>query len=487
MSTVLERPAVKQAGLFIDGKDVPSVSGETFDVLNPTDNTLLAQVAKATKEDVDRAVAAAQRAYEGPWGRMKTADRSAILSRVAQRIVERAGELATLESRDVGKPLKESRVEMPRASLNFRFFAELITKLNNESAPVDNDFLNYHQRRPLGVAGLITPWNFPFMLTTWKAGPCLAAGNTCVIKPASVTPMTPLLLGEICAEAGVPEGVLNVVPGPGPIVGQRFAENPDIKLISFTGETVTGQSIMTTASKTLKRLSFELGGKSANIVFGDASWEEALAGSIRAIYANQGEVCLAGSRLLVEDSIYDKFVADFIDRAGKLKIGDPLDDTTDLGPLVSAEHLARVKGYLDIAESEGARVVAGGKTPKGWEQGNFLEPTVIVDVDNKMRCAQEEIFGPVVTVIRFKGEEEAIRLANDSRYGLAGVVWTNDLRRAHRVAQSIDGGTIWVNCWFVRDLRVPFGGMKESGIGREGGHWSLDFYTEQKNICIKLT
>ncbi len=487
MSTVLDRTEVQHRGLFINGQEVPSASGETFDVLNPTDNSVLARVAKANREDVDRAVAAAQEAFSGPWSRMKTAERSALLSKVAQRIVERAPELAALESSDVGKPLKESRVEMPRASLNFRFFAELITKLNNESAPVDGDFLNYHQRRPVGVAALITPWNFPFMLTTWKAGPCLAAGNTCVIKPASVAPMTPLLLGEICAEAGLPEGVLNVIAGPGPVVGTRLAEHPDVKLISFTGETVTGQTIMTTASKTLKRLSFELGGKSANVVFADATWDEALAGSIRAIYANQGEVCLAGSRLLVEDRIYDRFLADFIDRAGKLQIGNPLSESTDLGPLVSAEHLARVRSYLEIAEGEGAKIVYGGKTPAGLEQGNFLQPTVIADVDSRMRCAQEEIFGPVVTVIRFKGEDEAVRIANDSKYGLAGVVWTNDLRRAHRVAQAIDSGTIWVNCWFVRDLRVPFGGMKESGIGREGGHWSLDFYTEQKNICIKLT
>ncbi len=472
--------------MFIDGKDVPSSTGETFDVLNPTTNTVLAKVAKANREDVDRAVASAKRALEGPWSKMKMAERAAVLSRVAQRIIERAPELAALESSDVGKPLKESRVEMPRASLNFRFFAEMLTKMNNESAPVDDDFLNYHQRRPVGVAALITPWNFPFMLTTWKAGPCLAAGNTCVIKPASVAPMTPLMLGEICAEAGLPEGVLNIVTGPGPVVGTRLAEHRDVKLISFTGETVTGQTIMTTAAQTLKRLSFELGGKSANIVFADSTMDEALAGSIRAIYANQGEVCLAGSRLLIEDSIYDRFLEEFIKRAAALKIGNPLDDTTDLGPLVSQEHLARVKGYLDIAQEEGAKIVYGGKTPAGWEQGNFLEPTVIADVDNKMRCAQEEIFGPVVTVIRFKGEEEGVRIANDSRYGLAGTVWTNDLRKAHRVAQSIDAGTIWVNCWFVRDLRVPFGGMKESGIGREGGHWSFDFYTEQKNICIKL-
>jgi aminomuconate-semialdehyde/2-hydroxymuconate-6-semialdehyde dehydrogenase len=487
MSTVLERPAVKQVGLFIDGKEQPSASGESFQVLNPADNSLLAEVAKAGREDVDRAVAAAKKAFEGPWGAMKTAERSAVLAKVAQRIVERAGELATLESSDVGKPIKESRVEMPRASLNFRFFAELITKISNETNPVDGDFLHYHQRRPVGVAALITPWNFPFMLTTWKAGPCLAAGNTCVIKPASVAPMTPLLLGEICAEAGVPEGVINIVAGPGPVVGARLAEHPDVKLISFTGETVTGQTIMTTAAKTLKRLSFELGGKSPNIVFADASWDEALAGSIRAAFSNQGEVCLAGSRLLIEDSIYDKFLADFIDRASKLRIGNPLDEETDMGPVVSAEHLQRVKGYLDVAESEGARIAYGGKTPAGWEKGNFLEPTVIADVENDMRVAQEEIFGPVVVVERFKGEEEAIRLANDVKYGLAGVVWTNDLRRAHRVAQAVDGGNMWVNCWFVRDLRVPFGGMKESGIGREGGHWSLDFYTEQKNICIKLT
>src|SRR5712692_9561450 len=296
MSTVLERTQVKQVGLFIDGKEQPSVSGETFQVLNPTDNGVLAEVAKATREDVDRAVAAAKRAFEGPWGKMKTAERSAVLSKVAQRIVERAPELAALESSDVGKPLKESRVEMPRASLNFRFFAELITKLNNESAPVDGDFLNYHQRRPIGVAALITPWNFPFMLTTWKAGPCLAAGNTCVFKPASVAPMTPLLLGEICAEAGLPEGVINIVPGPGPVVGTHLAEHPDVKLISFTGETITGQTIMTTASKTLKRLSFELGGKSANIVFADASLEEALAGSIRAIYSTRAR-CASPARV----------------------------------------------------------------------------------------------------------------------------------------------------------------------------------------------
>src|SRR5699024_4720554 len=356
--------------------------------------------------------------------------------------------------------------------------------------PMDEDFLNYTRYEPVGVAALITPWNLPFMLTTWKLGPCLAAGNTAVIKPAEATPMTCSLLGEIAKEAGIPDGVVNVVHGfGGASTGESITKHPEVDLISFTGETSTGKHIMKAGSDTLKRVSFELGGKAANIVFEDADVEKAVSTSIQAAFLNSGQVCLAGSRILVQRSIMDEFVEKFKEAAEQLKVGDPQDEQTSMGPVVSSEHYDKVTSYLEIAKEEKAILVTGGKRPKlddYLREGFYLEPTVYIQEDPKTRLCQEEIFGPVVTLIPFDTEEEALEIANDTEYGLNAVIWTENLTRAHRVSHDVRAGTIWVNCWFVRDLRAPFGGMKNSGIGREGGRYSIEFFTESKNICIAL-
>ncbi|MFD1707536.1 aldehyde dehydrogenase [Siminovitchia sediminis] len=482
----LEGIKVQDAQLFIDGQYVDAHSGATFDSLNPANNQKLASVAKADETDTKRAIDAAHRTFvSGVWSRMPVEERSRILCKMSDLILEKVDELAYVETLDVGKPIKESRdFDIPRAAANFRFFAEMAKYVVHEHYDMSNH-MSYTQYAPAGVTSLIIPWNLPFMQMTWKASAALASGNSVVVKPASYTPLSAVMLGDIANKAGLPPGVLNIVTGPGGTVGTVMATDPKVRRLSFVGESETGKTVMANASKSLIPVSLELGGKSANIVFEDADLDEAVAGSIEAIFRNQGEICLAGSRILVQESVYDQFLDKFVEAVKKIKVGDPLDEATDMGALVSSGHLETVDNYVQIGLQEGAKLAYGGKRIDDLGEGNFYMPTVLYDVNNNMRVAQEEIFGPVPVVIPFKTEEEAIAIANDSIYGLAGVVWTNDLRKAHRVSASIHSGLLWINCWYVRDLRTPFGGSKASGIGREGGRHSFEFYTEAKTITMK--
>ena len=481
-----ENTFVQDAKLFIDGEYVDALSGETFDTINPATNKKIATVANGNEVDANRAIEVAQRTFtSGVWSKMPVEERSRIMCKMADLILKNVEKLAYVETLDVGKPIRESReFDIPRAAANFRFFAEMAKYMVHEHYDMAKH-MSYVQYAPAGVTSLIIPWNLPFMQMTWKASAALAAGNTVVIKPASYTPLSAIMLGEIANEAGLPPGVLNILTGPGNTVGTAMCTNPFVRRISFVGESTTGKTVMRNAAENLTPVSLELGGKSANIVFDDADLDEAVAGSIEAIYRNQGEICLAGSRILVQEGIYDLFLDKFVAAVENIKVGDPMDDSTDMGALVSRGHLKSVDDYVQIGVAEGAKLAYGGKIVAGLEEGNFYEPTVLYDVDNKMRVAQEEIFGPVPVIIPFKTEEDAIDIANDSIYGLAGVVWTNDLRRGQRVTSLVHAGLLWVNCWYVRDLRTPFGGAKASGIGREGGRHSFDFYTEAKTITIK--
>ncbi|MEK4799353.1 aldehyde dehydrogenase [Thermoactinomyces sp. FSL K6-2592] len=472
---------------FIDGQYMESSNGKTFVNINPATEEVLGTVAEGGKEEIDRAVAAAKKASKGPWKKMTTQERITVLRRIGDIILERKEELARLESLDTGKPYSlSSTLDIPRAAYNFHFFADYLRSVGTEAYQMDAVALNYAIRRPVGVVGLINPWNLPLLLLTWKLAPCLAAGNTAVIKPAEWTPMTATVLGEICQEAGVPDGVVNIVHGFGPdSAGSALTEHPDVNAISFTGETTTGKVIMAAASKTLKRLSYELGGKNPNIIFADADLDEVIETTLKSSFSNQGEVCLAGSRIYVQKPIYEEFLDKFVARTKELVVGDPFDPKTNVGALISKEHYERVKGYLEVAKEEGEILVGGGR-PAGLDRGYYLEPTIITGVNDQCRVVREEIFGPVVSVLPFEKEEEVIALANDTHYGLSATLWTNDLRRAHRVAGSIEAGIVWVNTWFLRDLRTPFGGMKQSGIGREGGMHSFEFFSELTNICIKL-
>jgi aminomuconate-semialdehyde/2-hydroxymuconate-6-semialdehyde dehydrogenase len=481
----------RQVRHFINGEFVDSLSGATFKSISPIDNTPCAVVAEGGPEDADRAIAAARTAFdEGPWPRMATAERKAILHRVADGLEARVADIAEWETRDMGKPITESRTkDVPRAAMNFRFFADYANIAHDEAFHGPHGIFTYTRREPAGVAALIAPWNFPLMLSTWKAGPALAFGCTAVLKPAEQSPVTASLLAEVCAEAGLPEGVFNVVQGFGPeAAGERLTTSAGVDLVCFTGESATGQKIMAAAAPTLKKLSFELGGKSPNIVMADADLDRAVAGSIEASFRNQGEVCLAGSRLLVQRPVYDEFLARFVAAAEDMRIGNPLDPETTVGPLVSPDHMDKVLSYIDIGQREGAKLLTGGHRVTGGElaRGNYVAPTILADVDNSWRVSQEEIFGPVQVVMPFDTVDEAIALANGTRYGLAGVLWTSHLDTAHYVAARVQCGTMWVNCWFVRDLRAPFGGTKDSGIGREGGRYSEELFTEAKSVVTQL-
>jgi aminomuconate-semialdehyde/2-hydroxymuconate-6-semialdehyde dehydrogenase len=481
---------VKRVLNFVYGEFQPTYSGSYLPDIGPSTGQVIAEIADSGPEDVDGAVAAASRAFPA-WRKTPAEERSRLLLRVAELIENNFEELARLESEDNGKPVALSRrMDIPRAILNFRFFATAILHAESRAHVTDDRALNYTLRQPLGVAGLISPWNLPLYLLSWKIAPAIASGNCCVAKPSELTPLTAGRLAELIAEAGIPPGVVNIVHGYGVSAGRALTAHPNVPLISFTGGTKTGADVMAHAGPLFKKVSLELGGKNPNIVFADADLEQAVATSIQSSFANQGEICLCGSRLFVERTVYDEFLDRFLAATKRLRIGDPLEDATEVGALVSASHLRKVEGYIALAKEEGGEILTGGKRPADLPErvlgGYFLEPAVIAGLDCNRRVMQEEIFGPVVTVTPFDSADEAIAFANGTRYGLSASVWTRDLQKAHRVAAAIDSGTVWVNTWLLRDLRVPFGGMKESGVGREGGFDSLAFFTEAKNVCIKL-
>jgi len=420
---------------------------------------------------------------------MSSAERRVLLKRFAQLIRDHEDELAAIETWDVGRPIAENKAGyIARIAANIEFFADFAVTHGSEAYPMDNGYINYVLRQPVGVAALITPWNIPMLQATWKMGPALAFGNTVVLKPAELTPIGTWRLAQLAHAAGIPPGVINVIHGFGPdSAGALLTKHPDVKLISFTGETTTGTIIMAAAAPTLKRVSFELGGKGANIIFADVDLERAVSISLRSSFFNQGEFCLAGPRILVQRPVYEAFLSHFRQAAAQLKIGNPFDPDVRVGALISREHFTRVSNYIDLAGTDGASIILGGAPPvlpEPFAQGNFLQPTIIIDVKPHDRVCQEEIFGPVVTVAPFDDEEEAVAIANGVSYGLSAVVQIRDVGRAVRLGSALEAGTIWVNDFFVRDLRVPFGGMKQSGIGREGGHYSLEFYTEVKTICL---
>ncbi|MGH9170716.1 MAG: 5-carboxymethyl-2-hydroxymuconate semialdehyde dehydrogenase [Acidimicrobiales bacterium] len=495
-TTAVESPAgggtvpagvVSRIDHYIGGDTTPSVSGERFECFNPATNEEYATVASGTSEDVDRAVESARRAFEkGEWSELVARDRARILMRFAEGIEARAEKIATFESFDTGLPIEQVRGQAARAAENFAFFADLIVSLGEDAYRVGSRQLNYVLRKPVGVAGLITPWNTPFMLESWKLAPALAAGCTVVLKPAEWTPLSASLLPEIAEAAGIPPGVFNIVHGVGEIAGAALVSHPQVPLISFTGETSTGKTIMQQASQHLKGLSMELGGKSPCIVFADADFDAAVEAALFGVFSLNGERCTASSRILVEAPIYDRFVEAFASRAEGVVVGQPDDSATEIGALVHPEHFDRVLGYVALGKSCGARLVAGGGRPAHLSNGNFLCATAFADVDPSMRIFQEEIFGPVACLTPFSTEDEAVELANATRYGLAAYLWTNDLRRAHRIAYLVDSGMTWVNSHNIRDLRTPFGGVKESGLGREGGHHSIEFFTEARTVHVAL-
>lgn len=473
---------------YIDGAFRAPANGRYLDNLEPATGEVYSLIPDSGAEDVDRAVAAAKKAYPG-WSALTAAERSKHLLAVAHRIEERLDELAAAESRDNGKPLKLARtVDIPRARDNFAFYATAILHDWSETHDMGAHGFNYTLRRPIGVAACISPWNLPLYLFSWKIAPALAAGNTVVAKPSEVTPYTAYLLSEILHEVGFPAGVLNIVHGTGPGVGEPLVTHPDVPMISFTGGTATGARINTLAAPSFKKLSLELGGKNPNLIFADCDFESMLRTTLQSSFANQGQICLCGSRILVERPIYDRFVAEFTERVRALRVGLPSDPETQVGAVVSAPHRDKILSYIALAQEEGGSVECGGHTVSvaGAPHGYFIAPTVITGLSMSCRTNQEEIFGPVVTVMPFDSEEEALALANATKYGLAATLWTSNLQRAHRVAHELEAGIVWINSWLVRDLRTPFGGVKQSGLGREGGFEALRFFTEPKNVFVKL-
>jgi aminomuconate-semialdehyde/2-hydroxymuconate-6-semialdehyde dehydrogenase len=473
---------------WIGGIPAPPQHGRYFENRNPATNGVLALVPQSDSSDVDAAVRAAQLALPA-WRSTSPAERADLLEAVADCIEERLEEFAVLESQDQGKPVGLARrVDIPRAIANFRFFASAVRQFSAESYVMPGA-LNYTSRKPIGVVGLITPWNLPLYLLSWKTAPALAMGNCIVAKPSELTPLTANALAEVFTEIGAPPGIFNLVQGMGADCGQAIVAHPNIKAISFTGGTATGRSVAATGAPLFKKLSLELGGKNASVVFADCDFEKTVSGTVRAGFANQGEICLCGSRVLVERSIYDRFKAAFTEKVAALKVGDPADEDTQIGALNSLAHREKVSGYIALAQEEGGTLLTGGTRPVlpgPLKEGAFLNPTVVDGLSINSRTATEEIFGPVVTLHPFDSEEEAVQMANNTRYGLSASVWTQDLGKAHRVSDALEVGMVWVNTWLMRDLRVPFGGVKESGVGREGGRWSLEFYSENKNTCIKV-
>lgn len=473
---------------FINGEYVDPISNNWIDNYNPSTGEIYSQIADSTADDVEKAYQAAEKAFP-EWSQTTIEKRSRILLKIAELIEENLEELAIAESKDNGKPLSLSRsVDIPRASSNFRFFAHAITQFSSEShESIGLHTINFTLREPLGVVGCISPWNLPLYLFTWKIAPALAAGNTVIAKPSEITPMTSYKLGEICNKAGLPPGVLNIVQGLGPSAGEAIVQHPKIKAISFTGGTKTGEHIARIAAPQFKKISLELGGKNPNIIFADCDYEQMLKTTIRSSFANQGQICLCGSRIFVEKPIYEKFRKDFVSKTKELKVGDPFSETTDLGALVSSAHLEKVVSYIELAKEEGGKILTGGNRVEveGLENGYFLEPAIIEIFDPLCRVNQEEIFGPVVTIMPFETEEEVLKMANSVKYGLSATLWTSNVHRTMRMSKKLQAGIVWVNTWLNRDLRTPFGGVKSSGIGREGGFEALEFFTEQKNICIR--
>ena len=473
---------------YIDGQFAAPANGAYLPNVAPATGEVYGEIPDSGAEDVARAIAAAQKAFP-LWSNLTAAERSAHMLRVSQRIEERLDELAAAESKDNGKPVKlATRVDIPRARDNFAFYATAILHDASESHDMGAQGFNYTLRRPIGVVACISPWNLPLYLFTWKIAPALAAGNTVVAKPSEVTPATAYLLSEILDEVGFPAGVLNIVHGTGPHVGEPLVSHPEVPVISFTGGTATGARISSIAAPMFKKLSLELGGKNPNVIFADCDFDKMLRTTLQSSFANQGQICLCGSRILVERPLYDRFVAAFVEKVKALKVGRPDDPATQVGAVVSKDHQAKILHYIQLAQEEGGTVECGGQAlyPEGAEGGFYVAPTVITGLSMGCRTNQEEIFGPVVTIQAFDSEAEALALANATKYGLAATVWTENLKRAHRVAAHIHSGIVWVNNWLVRDLRTPFGGVKASGVGREGGFEALRFFTEPKNIYIDL-
>ncbi|MBI2153038.1 MAG: aldehyde dehydrogenase family protein [Candidatus Rokubacteria bacterium] len=481
---------MKTGEMFIGGNWRPPLSGETYVTINPATEEESARVAKGDERDVDLAVAAARKAFDsGPWPKMSAAERGRLVWKLGDLIMANLDELARLESLCTGKTLFDSgKVEIPFAAEVFRYYAGWATKIHGETLALREGAFTFTLRQPIGVVGAIVPWNFPFLLSSWKIAPALAAGNTVVLKPASLTPLTALKFAELCQEAGLPEGVFNVVTGPGGKAGMALVRDPRVDKVAFTGSTEVGKKIMREAAGTLKRLSLELGGKSPNIVFADADMEAAVKGTMTGIFYNKGEVCAAGSRLFLEEKVHAEFMSKLTERVKGLKVGDPMDKATRMGPVVSKQQMETVLSYIESGKKEGARLVAGGgRANIGTGKGFFIEPTIFDGVSNKMKIAREEIFGPVLSVISFKSIEEGIAEGNATTYGLAAAVWTRDVAKALRAARAIRAGTVWVNAYNLFDAALPFGGFKESGFGREMGSAGLDLYTEVKSVWVDLT
>lgn len=473
---------------FINGQFQNPILNNWIDNYCPASGEIYGKIPNSTHEDIDLTYRAAQKAFPA-WSKTTLDERNRILIKISELIEANLESFAEAESKDNGKPISLAKtVDIPRAASNFRFFGNAITQFASEShESVGQDAINYTLRQPIGVVGCISPWNLPLYLFTWKIAPAIAAGNCVVAKPSEVTPLTAYLLGEICNEAGLPNGVLNIVHGLGSTTGQAIIEHPNIKAISFTGGTATGAHIARTAAPMFKKLSLELGGKNPNIIFKDCNYNDMLETTVRSSFANQGQICLCGSRIFIEASIYEKFKTDFVAKVKQLKVGHPSEATTNIGALVSKSHLEKVQSYIEIAKNEGGTILCGGNkiTVQGFENGYYLEPTVIEVTTDECRVNQEEIFGPVVTIMPFNNEDEVLEMANKVTYGLSATLWTNNLARTMRITQQLQTGIVWVNTWMLRDLRTPFGGVKASGIGREGGFEALRFFTEAKNVCIK--